>query len=223
MPLNKAKGNMYPWVTHTWNPVKGKCPHRCDYCYMKKIYRRFRKKPAEPRLIEGHVNFGKGNTIFVCSSIDMFADLIPLTWSGRVINYAKEMGIGNTFLFHTKNPLNTLLLPVRDNFILCATIESNLWHNAMGKAPPIENRFLGLHGYSGRKMITIEPILDFDVVEFVKLIVACGPLEQVNIGADSGNNHLQEPSSEKIAALIEALRPFTRVHLKKNLKWLYKE
>jgi hypothetical protein len=41
--------------------------------------------------------------------------------------------------------------------------------------------------------------------------------------ADSGNNHLPEPSPEKIAALIEALRPFTKVYLKPNLKRLYKE
>lgn len=33
--LNKSKGNMYPWVTYTWNPIKGKCPHECRYCYMK--------------------------------------------------------------------------------------------------------------------------------------------------------------------------------------------
>lgn len=27
MGLNKAKGNMYEFITHTWNPIKGKCPH----------------------------------------------------------------------------------------------------------------------------------------------------------------------------------------------------
>jgi hypothetical protein len=43
------------------------------------------------------------------------------------------------------------------------------------------------------------------------------------IYVDSGNNHLPEPSPEKIAALIGALRPFVKVHLKKNLKRLYKE
>ena len=30
--LNRQKGNMYPWITHTWNPIKGKCPHDCTYC-----------------------------------------------------------------------------------------------------------------------------------------------------------------------------------------------
>jgi hypothetical protein len=47
------------------------------------------------------------------------------------------------------------------------------------------------------KMITVEPILDFDLDQFVRMIKICEP-EQVNIGADSGNNRLPEPSPEKI-------------------------
>jgi hypothetical protein len=75
--------------------------------------------------------------------------------------------------------------------------------------------------WEGKRMITIEPIMDFDVMTFSEMILSCEP-EQVNIGADSGNNRLPEPSPEKIAALIKALRPFTKVHLKSNLKRLYK-
>ena len=39
MAMNKVKqgSNMYPWVTHTWNVIKGKCPHDCSYCYMKRF------------------------------------------------------------------------------------------------------------------------------------------------------------------------------------------
>jgi len=36
MGLNISKGNMYEFVTHTWNVIKGKCFHDCDYCYMKR-------------------------------------------------------------------------------------------------------------------------------------------------------------------------------------------
>ena len=35
MALRKSKGNMYSFITHTWNPVKGICYHDCSYCYMK--------------------------------------------------------------------------------------------------------------------------------------------------------------------------------------------
>jgi DNA repair photolyase len=95
----------------------------------------------------------------------------------------------------------------------------------MGEAPtPYERaaeiRKLNYLGY--HTMITIEPILKFRVDEFLQILRICSPV-QVNIGADSGNNHLPEPSPKEIKALIEALRPFTRVHLKPNLKRLYKE
>ena len=74
---------MYPWVTHTWNPVKGKCPHDCSYCYMK----RFPQK--ELRLDEGEFNtdLGEGNTIFVGSSCDMFADGIDGKWILKTVGH----------------------------------------------------------------------------------------------------------------------------------------
>ena len=66
------------------------------------------------------------------------------------------------------------------------------------------------------RYVTIEPIIDFDLAPLVELIRRCEP-EQVNIGADSGNNHLPEPSSEKILALIDELKKFTTIANKRNL------
>jgi len=64
--------------------------------------------------------------------------------------------------------------------------------------------------------ITIEPIMDFDLFEFVELIKYIQPI-QVNIGADSKNHGLPEPSAEKINALISEIEKFTKVHKKENL------
>jgi len=33
MKLYKSKGQMYEWVTHTGNVIKGECPHDCEYCH----------------------------------------------------------------------------------------------------------------------------------------------------------------------------------------------
>ena len=33
MPLNKTKGDMYDFITHTWNPIRGRCLHDCSYCH----------------------------------------------------------------------------------------------------------------------------------------------------------------------------------------------
>jgi hypothetical protein len=191
---------------------------------MKKIYKRFGKQPDSVHIVdsEGSADLGAGNTIFVCSSCDMFADAVDNRDISCVIKKCDFWPGKNTYLFHTKNPANTLLLPVRDNFILCVTIESNRWHDAMGKAPSIKSRFLGLHGYNGRKMITIEPVMDFDTWEFVELIKSCKP-EQVNLGADSGHNNLPEPSAGKVEHLLELLAPHAKIHLKKNLRRILPE
>jgi hypothetical protein len=75
--------------------------------------------------------------------------------------------------------------------------------------------------YRGRKMITIEPVMDFDTAQFAELIRKCNP-EQVNIGADSGRNGLPEPPKEKLLKLIAELEKFTTVVKKKNLGRLLK-
>ena len=52
--------------------------------------------------------------------------------------------------------------------------------------------------------ITIEPILDFSVAEFADMIKYANPTF-VNIGADSKNHGLPEPTFDKIMQLYEKL------------------
>lgn len=77
MALTKSRGNMYPFVTHTWNAIKRICFHDCPYCYMKKfdglLPIRFDPKELE-------VNLGNGNFIFVGSGTDAWAFDVP--WTG---------------------------------------------------------------------------------------------------------------------------------------------
>ena len=105
MSLNKAKGNMYPFVTHTWNPIRGECPHGCSYCYMKKVYKRFGKIPAPVHIDERELftDLGKNNFIFVGSSCDMFAKNVPDNWIQDVTTNAHSFDV-NRYLFKTKNP-----------------------------------------------------------------------------------------------------------------------
>lgn len=46
MVLNKSTGNMYAFVSHTYNPLKGECEHSCSYCFMK------RNRPLPPLRLE---------------------------------------------------------------------------------------------------------------------------------------------------------------------------
>jgi len=77
-------------------------------------------------------------------------------------------------------------------------------------------RYLNSWNYRFDTFVTIEPIMDFDLEPMVELIKRCGP-RQVNIGADSGNNHLPEPTADKLLALIDELSKFTTIAKKRNL------
>ena len=217
--LNKQKGNMYPWVTHTWNPIKGKCPHDCSYCYMKRF--------PQPKLHldekELKTDLGKGNFIFVGSSCDIFADGVNIIWVHNVLEHCYNFD--NTYLFQSKNPYRfiNLIGAFPEKTILGTTIETNR-NFEIGNAPNSYARkcfMMELRTYdiNYKRMVSIEPILDFDLDIFVKWIQEIKP-EFVSIGADSKGHNLPEPSWDKVQALIKELRKFTEVKIKDNLKRL---
>jgi DNA repair photolyase len=218
MPLKKSTGNMYSFVTHTWNPVRGKCPYNCSYCY---VGRWGEQQPIHLDEKELKTDLGSGNFIFVCSGCDLFHPDIPLEWILRVIQKTGEYPL-NTYLWHTKNPERASIYESRmpASSILCTTIETNRnLYPLMGQAPTPSIRAFYAGQWKGQKMITVEPIMDFDNREFVEMIKMVSPF-QVNIGADSGSNGLPEPSKEKIIEFVSELETFTKAVKKKNLERL---
>ena len=107
-------GNSIEWGK-SWNPVKGLCPHQCHYCYMAGFHKRFNMNP-ELRLDEKTLtHIPKGDRIFVCSNLDLFADAIPGGWIDRIIltlNKALDFKFKTLdydrfnlqYMFLTKNP-----------------------------------------------------------------------------------------------------------------------
>lgn len=216
MGLNKSKGNMYEFITHTWNPIKGACYHDCSYCYMKKWGK---LKPVRIDENEFKTDLGTDNFIFVGSGCDIFAKNIPSQWIEAILCKCEHSN--NKYLFQTKNPerFEEFEFYEYDNIALCVTVESNRYYpEFMINSPQPLVRFFYMPNF---QYITIEPIMDFDLNKFVQLIKVSYP-KQINIGADSGNNHLPEPSKEKILELISELKKFTIVHKKKNLNRLLK-
>jgi protein gp37 len=215
MGLNISKGDMYSWVTHTWNTVKGACPHGCTYCYM----RRFgEQKPVHFDRKELKTDLGIDNFIFVGSSCDLFAEGIPREWAGETLRHCEKYP--SRYLFQSKDPLRMGSFPELYGIAraICTTIETNRWYSEiMAHSPSLEDRADGM-GMLDKfdRFVTIEPIIDFDLIPLVELIKRCEP-KQVNIGADSGNNHLPEPSRDKVLALIDELRKFTIIANKRNL------
>ena len=214
MKLNPSKGNMYDFITHTGNAIKGKCPHGCTYCYMKKW-----GEQAPPHLDESELkgDIGSGKFIFIGSSCDMFAEAIPSDWINKVLQYCCQFD--NQYLFQSKNPERFFDFGYPENTVFCTTIETNRFYGGIMKdSPHPENRAMSMLNLVGFKTyITIEPIMDFDLDILLSMVISCKP-DQVNIGADSMGKKLAEPSKEKILSLIHQLEQFTTVKQKKNPK-----
>lgn len=223
MGLNISKGNMYDFVTHTWNTVKGSCPHDCSYCYMK---RWGKLNPARLDKSEFKTDLGSGNFIFVGSSNDLFAAEHPEEWILETLKHCEKHD--NQYLLQSKNPARILdyidAAVISDKTVICTTIETNRYYpEVMSRCPLVDNRADAMNIISEvvKTYVTIEPIMDFDLPEMIELIKRCNP-EQVNIGADSGHNRLPEPSKEKVLELISELSQFTKVKQKANLSRLLK-
>lgn len=64
--------------------------------------------------------------------------------------------------------------------------------------------------------VTIEPIMDFDLEEFVELIRMCRP-EQVNIGKNTSKvATVPNPTIQNTVTLVKELLKFTKVEIKSN-------
>jgi len=175
---------------------------------------------GELKLREGHLKdkLERGWVIFVGSSCDMWAKEVPMAWIAKVLNRCREFP-QTTFLFQSKNPARLRAFVFPPNTILGTTLESNRYLPHISLAPPPHNRICAMRQLPAPKMVSIEPIMDFDLDCFVKDIQDIAP-EFVSIGADSKGHGLPEPSADKLLALIAALEEFTEVRQKANLKRL---
>ena len=216
MTLNKQKGNMYGFITHTWNPLIGQCPHNCSYCSTNKLKKRF---PAMKERYSGEVrldkkqfhSLGEGKTIFVCAQNDLFAEAVPIKYIRKILHHCNKFP-NNKYFFQTKNPLKYFELKHEiwflNNPVLCTTIETNsAWFFEHSGGATYNSRMIDIKGIKNRGCethITIEPIMDFGLPNFAHDIIRANP-DQVNIGADTGNNNLPEPSWRKVQKLIEKL------------------
>lgn len=215
MPLNKQTGEMYAFVTHTWNPIRGKCLHDCIYCYMK-VYPQPEIHFAEKEM---NTNLGEGNFIFVGSSTDAWAIEIPTDWILNSLRHCRKYW-NNRYLFQSKNPARFLMfipfMPL--DFVLGTTIETNRDYE-VSQAPTSEARVNAILELPQPRMLSIEPIMDFDLDVLVQWITDIKPLF-VSIGADSKGHKLPEPNPDKICTLIQKLAGITTIKLKDNLKRL---
>jgi DNA repair photolyase len=212
---------MYPWVTHTWNPIKG-CKHACCYCYVKELETRY-QYDASPRFVEGELktNLGKGKVIFVGSASDMWGEWVDSLNIEQVLERCRRFD--NEYVFQSKNPARFLEFvghfPKKS--ILGTTIETDRYIEQVSESPDIPCRVEAMKRLGGNKFVSIEPILKFDLERLVRMIFQIQP-SFVTIGADSKNHYLLEPDGDQIRELLKRLGKFTEVRAKRNLTRLLK-
>jgi DNA repair photolyase len=214
MGLKKSTGNMYPWVTHTHTHLGGECPHKCVYCYVDNPRSGRPARYRGPlRLIEEEfaVNYGNGKTIFIENCNDLWAREVPHEFILRVLAHCKTWP-DNTFVFQTKNTFrySDFFEHIPANSVLGVTIETNRNIPDIGKAPSPSERLTGMLLVTRapfKKFITIEPVLDFDVEILAEWINRIHP-DFLNLGADSKDHGLPEPTVEKIFALVDKLKTY---------------
>jgi protein gp37 len=223
------KSNMYSFVTTTRNYLAGECKHKCSYCYVNAMKDKFpnlkERYSGEIILINKELtkSEGKDKTIFVQDMGDLFEESVPKEFIQKVLTHLRGYPT-NTYLFQTKNPRRyfEFINEFSPNCLFGTTIETNKQEeiDKISKAPKLVERqyWIGEVNF-GKKFLTLEPLMDFDLDVLVNWINDIQP-DFVNIGADSKNNHLVEPPKEKIEALIKELEKFTEVRIKDNLKRL---
>ncbi len=227
MPLTKARGNMYEWVTDNHTHLRGACDHKCHYCYVASTTAGRTGHYQGPMRLAEHefkVNYGSGKTIFLEYMSDIGAPGVSWEWLCRIIHHA-GVWPDNSYVIQTKNPLVIIdaarMLPPKN--IIGTTIETN--RPVRGCTAPLAGKrawamgVMAAYPEIAERFVTIEPIMKFDLEQMVDLIKAAQP-DWVNIGADSKKHNLPEPTRGEVLALASELSNFTTIRNKDNLERL---
>ncbi|RLI90343.1 MAG: hypothetical protein DRO95_06380 [Candidatus Altiarchaeales archaeon] len=216
---NEQKSRMYA-NTKTWNPFVG-CRYNCIYCKPSFQAQLKRRKKAclecynyHPHKHEERLNIiPSAKIVFVSGCGDI--SFCSSEYTYRIIDRIKEHNSKcpyKTYYFQSKNPryFKQFLEVFPDNVILLTTLETNRDENyeEISKAPKPSVRYRDfLQLDYPRKVITIEPLMDFDLDIFTEWIVRINP-EYVWLGFNSRPKQVQlpEPSLEKAQKLIEKLK-----------------
>jgi len=225
--------NMYRESIEPWNPFVG-CGYDCVYCessFKRQMKRRKRQcldcysfKPhfhAE-RLSRSLPRTEGDNFIFCCDMGDV-AFCKP-EWMRRILVRIKQLP-DRTFLIQSKNPSVFSKFRFPGNVLLGTTLETNRddLYVGISKAPLPSWRFEAmLRLQHSRKIVTIEPVLDFDVEIMERWVRDIRP-ETCYVGYDSKKNYLPEPEIHKVEVLMKKLKETTSVRAKTIRKAWYED
>jgi len=208
----KKKSNMYKLSVSQWNPYAG-CKHECIYCqssFQRQLKRWAKKKCCGCYEFTPHAHFERLDQnlpktkymqfIFTCSSGDIA--FCSTEYLEEIITRIRDK-TNRTFLIQSKDPSTFDRVVFPKNVILGTTLETNRDELAevISKAPKPSQRYEDfLDVRHDLKMVTIEPVMDFDMNIMVDWIENINPC-MVWLGYDSGKNRLPEPELAKVQSL----------------------
>ena len=198
-------GKMFPFITSTWNPLGGECLHGCSYCWAKKLVKQYNmaKYSGGPTLKTKDIyrTFKATDFVFTCDMTDLFGAWVPSEMIQAILDIIQTSPA--QFLLLTKNPARYLEFKLPENCVAGATIESD-WCLSQNSAPLVWPRIEAMRKVKHKKMVSIEPIMNFDD-DFPYEIVSIKP-EFVAVGYDNYKSGLAEPDLCKVNDLIAVLK-----------------
>jgi hypothetical protein len=212
------QSNMYAHAK-TWNPFKG-CGYDCPYCIHSFQLQSKRQKQLCQRCYDyvPHCHpdrLGKipsAEIVFVAGNADI--SFCPPAFTHQILDAIErhnERCPYKIYYFQSKRPayFEPFLARLPANVILVTTLETNrdAGYEQISKAPPPSVRYAQFLDLDyPRKVVTVEPLMAFDIDTFPRWIVQLKP-EYVWIGLNSRPQAVQlpEPSTAKVKELIESL------------------
>ncbi len=194
---------------YSCNPVKGICNDICEYCYAKKLYKRFKWNPEvrfDYSALDGLEKLKAGSKVFMGSTHDLFGDWISDEWIESIMIYPIQ-NPKLTFIYLTKNPKRYNTYDFPKNAWLGYSTTGNLFHKwderhsdnvkFVSLEPMAEPIHASLEGYAQR-------------IDFQWLI----------IGQESGNRKGKHiVNSDELQSTVEfARKAGMKIFVKDNLK-----
>jgi len=214
---------MFSFVTDRVNPLGGRCPYQCSYCWARDYQERFgylqKRYTGPPRLFRELLKrYEEGDFVWAVTMRDPLSPDVTDDMINELFTWMR-MSPRATFLLLTKNPARYVelfnLLP--ENLVCGATVESNRDYPELSKAPSQWHRLFAMWELRqlarNQRFLCVEPVLDFKTRDFYRKIVDVAPWA-VAIGYDNYNNRLPEPGLRRVYNLLERIAPITTVYVK---------
>jgi len=212
--MNNVKSTI-GWADYTVNPITGRCPNNCWYCYANRIYDRFKWNP-KIRLclerLEEIKKLKKPSRIFIGSTHDLFGDWILKKWIAWIVDFAfTERQRGHTYFFLTKNPLRYAKDKFPDNCWAGVTHTGEPTNGCSTNGKLFSEITIGWE-HQPHCFLSCEPLLG-DAVEIPS------KCEWLIIGAMTGHGKKYQPKREWIENLVERAEAGNiPIYMKENLR-----